>query len=172
MDTVENFLNRTTMAYAIRSRINKWDLKKFQSFCKAFGFLWCFKLDFQIWHFLDPTLIFSSAKKTLFPPFPLFFCLKSLGILFSPLIVVLPPPFLLVGPVCWGVCPLYPYQRMSSHVQCLAGQVSGQSDDLEIHHNLLMSQYSSQVESSALKEATCKCSQGPGAWLLCCCPLG
>jgi len=30
----ENFLNRTPMAYALRSRINKWDLKKLQSFCK------------------------------------------------------------------------------------------------------------------------------------------
>ena len=31
----EKFLNRTPMAYAVRSRINKWDLKKLQSFCKA-----------------------------------------------------------------------------------------------------------------------------------------
>jgi hypothetical protein len=30
-----NFLNRTPMAYALRSRINKWDLIKFQSFCTA-----------------------------------------------------------------------------------------------------------------------------------------
>jgi hypothetical protein len=29
------FLNRTAMACAIRSRIDKWNLKKFQSFCKA-----------------------------------------------------------------------------------------------------------------------------------------
>ena len=28
-------LNRTAMAYAIRLRINKWDLIKLQSFCKA-----------------------------------------------------------------------------------------------------------------------------------------
>jgi hypothetical protein len=28
-------LNRTAMACAVRSRINKWDLKKLQSFCKA-----------------------------------------------------------------------------------------------------------------------------------------
>jgi hypothetical protein len=31
----ENFLNRTAMAYALRSRINKCDLIKLQSFCKA-----------------------------------------------------------------------------------------------------------------------------------------
>ena len=31
----ENFLNTTPMAYALRSRIDKWDLTKLQSFCKA-----------------------------------------------------------------------------------------------------------------------------------------
>jgi hypothetical protein len=31
----ETFLNRTAMACAVRSRINKWDLIKLQSFCKA-----------------------------------------------------------------------------------------------------------------------------------------
>jgi hypothetical protein len=31
----EKFLNRTPMAYALRSRIDKWDLIKLQSFCKA-----------------------------------------------------------------------------------------------------------------------------------------
>jgi hypothetical protein len=36
MDTGGNFLNRTPMAYALRSRIDKWDLIKSQSFfCKA-----------------------------------------------------------------------------------------------------------------------------------------
>ena len=35
MSTGENFLNRTPMAYALRSRIDKWDLMKLQSFCKA-----------------------------------------------------------------------------------------------------------------------------------------
>jgi hypothetical protein len=30
-----NFLNRTPMACALRSRINIWDFKKLQSFCKA-----------------------------------------------------------------------------------------------------------------------------------------
>jgi phage-related protein len=35
MGTGENFLNRIPMAYALRSRINKWDLIKLQSFCKT-----------------------------------------------------------------------------------------------------------------------------------------
>jgi hypothetical protein len=35
MGTGEKFLNRTTMACAVRSRIDKWDLIKVQSFCKA-----------------------------------------------------------------------------------------------------------------------------------------
>jgi hypothetical protein len=35
MATVEKFLNRTVMACAVRSRIDKWDLRKLQSFCKA-----------------------------------------------------------------------------------------------------------------------------------------
>jgi hypothetical protein len=35
MGTGDNFLNRTPMAYALRSRINKWDLIKLQSFSKA-----------------------------------------------------------------------------------------------------------------------------------------
>ena len=35
MGTGENFLNKTPMAYALRSRIGKWDLIKLQSFCKA-----------------------------------------------------------------------------------------------------------------------------------------
>ena len=30
-----NFLNRTPMAHALRSRIDKWDLIKLESFCKA-----------------------------------------------------------------------------------------------------------------------------------------
>jgi hypothetical protein len=34
MGTGEKFLNRTPMACAVRSRINKWDLIKLQSFCK------------------------------------------------------------------------------------------------------------------------------------------
>jgi len=35
MGTGENFLNKTPMAYALRSRINKRDLIKLQNFCKA-----------------------------------------------------------------------------------------------------------------------------------------
>ena len=31
----EKFLNRSPIAYALRSRIDKWDLIKLQSFCKA-----------------------------------------------------------------------------------------------------------------------------------------
>ena len=37
MSTGEKFLNRTPIACAIRLRINKWDLIKLQSFCKAKG---------------------------------------------------------------------------------------------------------------------------------------
>jgi len=35
MDTGENFLNKISMAYALRSGIDKWDLIKLQSFYKA-----------------------------------------------------------------------------------------------------------------------------------------
>jgi hypothetical protein len=35
MGTGEKFLNRAPMACAVRSRIDKWDLMKLQSFCKA-----------------------------------------------------------------------------------------------------------------------------------------
>ena len=35
MGTGKKFLNRTSMACAVRSRIDKWDLMKLQSFCKA-----------------------------------------------------------------------------------------------------------------------------------------
>jgi hypothetical protein len=35
MGTGEKFLTRTAMACSLRSRIDKWDLKKLQSFCKA-----------------------------------------------------------------------------------------------------------------------------------------
>ena len=33
--TGNNFLNRTPMAQALRSTVDKWDLMKLQSFCKA-----------------------------------------------------------------------------------------------------------------------------------------
>jgi hypothetical protein len=35
MGTGQNFLNRTPISCAVRSRINKWDLIKLQKFCKA-----------------------------------------------------------------------------------------------------------------------------------------
>jgi hypothetical protein len=35
MGTGEKFLNRTAMACAVRSRTDKWNLIKLQSFCKA-----------------------------------------------------------------------------------------------------------------------------------------
>jgi hypothetical protein len=35
MGTGEKILNRTAMACALRSRINRWDLIRLQSFCKA-----------------------------------------------------------------------------------------------------------------------------------------
>jgi hypothetical protein len=35
MGTGGNFLNKTAMVCAVRPRINKWDLIKLQSFCKA-----------------------------------------------------------------------------------------------------------------------------------------
>ena len=35
MGIEKKFLNRTPMAYALRSRIDKWDLMKMQSFCKT-----------------------------------------------------------------------------------------------------------------------------------------
>jgi hypothetical protein len=35
MGTGEKFLNRTAIACAVRSRIDKWDLMELQSFCKA-----------------------------------------------------------------------------------------------------------------------------------------
>jgi phage-related protein len=35
VDTGEIFLNRTPIAYALRSKVDRWDLIKLQSFCKA-----------------------------------------------------------------------------------------------------------------------------------------
>ena len=35
MGTGDIFLNRTLIAYALRSKTNKWDLIKLQTFCKA-----------------------------------------------------------------------------------------------------------------------------------------
>jgi hypothetical protein len=47
MDTREMFLHRTPMSYALRSRIDKCDLIKFQSFCKT--------KDMVIWTKKQPT---------------------------------------------------------------------------------------------------------------------
>lgn len=45
--------------------------------------------------------MFSISKKSLFMPFPfLFFFLNHVTLLFFPLVVVLPSPFLLFAPVC------------------------------------------------------------------------
>jgi hypothetical protein len=44
MGTGKIFLNRTPMAYALRSRIDKWDLIKLQSFCKAKDTVNCWTL--------------------------------------------------------------------------------------------------------------------------------
>jgi hypothetical protein len=35
VDTGDNFLNRTPVAQALRSRINEWNLMKMKSFCKS-----------------------------------------------------------------------------------------------------------------------------------------
>jgi hypothetical protein len=35
MGTYENFLNRIPMAYVLRSKMDKWNLIKLQTFCKA-----------------------------------------------------------------------------------------------------------------------------------------
>jgi hypothetical protein len=35
IETGGNFLNRTPVAHALRSRIDKWDLMKVKTFCKA-----------------------------------------------------------------------------------------------------------------------------------------
>jgi hypothetical protein len=37
MGTGEKFSNRTSIVYVLRLRIDKWDLIKLQSFCKAKG---------------------------------------------------------------------------------------------------------------------------------------
>jgi hypothetical protein len=57
MDTEEKFLNRTAMACAIKSRIDKWDLLKLQSFC-----ITCFKYwQIQIQPYLSDKNIFLSV---------------------------------------------------------------------------------------------------------------
>ena len=56
MGTGEIFLNRTPMAYAVRSRIHKWDLIKSQSFCKAQDTVNRTKWESTIWVKILPTL--------------------------------------------------------------------------------------------------------------------
>jgi hypothetical protein len=55
MGTGEKFLNRTAMACAVRSRIDKWDLIKLQSFCKAKDTV------NKAWDFLVPIIKQSSV---------------------------------------------------------------------------------------------------------------
>ena len=57
MSTGEKFLNRTAMACAVRSRIDKWDLIKLQSFCTAMGIVNRTK-----WQPTDWENIFTNSK--------------------------------------------------------------------------------------------------------------
>jgi hypothetical protein len=57
MGTREKFLNRIAMAYAVRSRIDKWDLIKLQSFCKAKD-----TVNKTKWHPTDWEKIFTNPK--------------------------------------------------------------------------------------------------------------
>ena len=56
MGTGEKFLHRTPIAYALRSRIDKWDLIKLQSFCKAKDTVKRTKRQSQIGKGSSPTL--------------------------------------------------------------------------------------------------------------------
>ena len=53
----EKFLTRTPMAWAVRSRIDKWDLVKLQSFCKAKDIVNKMKRQPKDWEkiFINPT---------------------------------------------------------------------------------------------------------------------
>jgi hypothetical protein len=71
MGTGGNFLNRTPMAYALRSTIDKWDLIKLQSFCKAKDTVNTTKQQLTDWKkkvFTNPTfdrgLIFIYTKNS------------------------------------------------------------------------------------------------------------
>jgi hypothetical protein len=57
MGTGEKFLNRTPMACAVRSRIDKWDLIKLQGFCKAKDIINKTKRQPTVWKkiFINPT---------------------------------------------------------------------------------------------------------------------
>jgi hypothetical protein len=57
MGTGEIFLNRTPIAYALRSRIDRWDLIKLQSFCKSKE-----SVNRTIWQPTDWGKIFTNLK--------------------------------------------------------------------------------------------------------------
>jgi hypothetical protein len=63
-----NFLNRSSMAHVLRSRIDKWDLVKLQSFCKAKDIVnktnWQ-PTDWEKNIFINPTYIKNSGS---YPP--------------------------------------------------------------------------------------------------------
>jgi hypothetical protein len=69
LGTGEIFLKRTPMAYALRIRIDKWDIIKFQSFCKAKNIVNMTKWQPTDWKmiFTNPTsyrrLIFNIYKE-------------------------------------------------------------------------------------------------------------
>jgi hypothetical protein len=63
---VKIFLNRTPIAYALRSRIYKWDLMKLESFCKAKDIVIRTKWQSTWWDkiFINPTSkIYEELKK-------------------------------------------------------------------------------------------------------------
>ena len=65
--TGENFLNRTPMAYDLRSRINKWDLIKLQSFWRAWDTVNRTKWHPTDWEKINPLsdrgLVFNIYKE-------------------------------------------------------------------------------------------------------------
>ena len=69
LGTRDNFLNTTPIAYALRSRNDKWDLIKLQSFCKARDTVKRTKWQTKDWgkNFTNPTshrgLIFNIYKE-------------------------------------------------------------------------------------------------------------
>ena len=54
-DTGGNFLNRTPMAQALRSRVAKWDLRKLESFCKSKGIVYSTNQQPTDWKFFPLT---------------------------------------------------------------------------------------------------------------------
>ena len=56
MGTKEIFLTRTPIAYPVRSRIDKWDLIKLESFCNARGTLNRTKQQSTYWEKIFTTL--------------------------------------------------------------------------------------------------------------------